>query len=154
MSAEAESRSLVQLDTRSTTFNTTLNLTGPIILGMTIASASLLYAYYAAFPRKKSSGYNKGYSKRSVDDDVLTDYDTKEDVLEKVYETFELLQNLEDSLTLIGINTRDCQLRAVCDIVQDRLPVPQVDTVTQVIKMTVSRIKKINLDLVQSLLRP
>ena len=64
------------------------------------------------------------------------------------------MQNLEDSLTLIGIDIRDCQLRAVCDIVQDRLAVPQVDTVTQVIKMTVSRIKKINLDLVQSLLRP
>ena len=90
---------------------------------MTIASASLLYAYYARFPRKKSSGYNKGYSKRSIED--TKDYDTKEDVLEKVYETFELLQNLEDSLTLIGINTQDCQLRAVCDIIQELVNILQ-----------------------------
>ena len=89
---------------------------------MTIASASLLYAYYARFPRKKSSGYNKGYSKRSVEDPK--DYN-KEDLLEKVYETFELLQNLEDSLTLIGINTRDCQLRAVCDIIQAQVNILQ-----------------------------
>ena len=40
------------------------------------------------------------------------------------------------------------------DVIQDRLVVPKVDTVTQVVKMTVSRIKKINLDLVQSVLRP
>ena len=49
-------------------------------------------------------------------EDVIYHFHTA--ILRQDYETFELLQNLEDSLTLIGINTRDCQLRAVCDIIQ------------------------------------
>ena len=43
-SIDVETR-LVQLSSAATTFNTTLNLTGPIILGVTIAFGSLLYAY-------------------------------------------------------------------------------------------------------------
>jgi hypothetical protein len=39
----------VQLNSGSTSFNTTLNLTGPILLGMGIAAATLFYAYFNAF---------------------------------------------------------------------------------------------------------
>ena len=40
---------LVQLNSGSTNFNTTLNLTGPILLGLGIAAATLFYAYFNAF---------------------------------------------------------------------------------------------------------
>ena len=140
-------RTLVQLSNGATTFNTTLNLTGPLILGVTIASASLLYAWYARFPPRKSSSYGK----RSVRDE---DEEDREEVLGQVFESFELLQSLDDSLSLIGLDTNECKLRAVCDIVQDAFPRPAVDTVTQVVKMTVARIRKIGLELVQPVLRP
>ena len=39
----------VQLNSGSSNFNTTLNLTGPILLGMGIAAATLFYAYFNAF---------------------------------------------------------------------------------------------------------
>ena len=39
----------VQLNSGSTSFNTTLNLTGPILLGLGIATATLFYAYFNAF---------------------------------------------------------------------------------------------------------
>ena len=45
---------LVQLNSGSTNFNTTLNLTGPILLGLGIAAATLFYAYFNAF---KGSGH-------------------------------------------------------------------------------------------------
>ena len=54
---ESEARTLVQLSNGATTFNTTLNLTGPLLLGVTIALASLLYAWYARLPPRKSGGY-------------------------------------------------------------------------------------------------
>ena len=40
---------IVQLNSGSSSFNTTLNLTGPILLGMGIAAATLFYAYFNAF---------------------------------------------------------------------------------------------------------
>ena len=39
----------VQLNSGDTSFNTTLNLTGPILLGLGIAAATLFYAYFNAF---------------------------------------------------------------------------------------------------------
>ena len=39
----------IQLNSGSTSFNTTLNLTGPILLGLGIAAATLFYAYFNAF---------------------------------------------------------------------------------------------------------
>merc|ERR1719277_2143353 len=48
----------VQLNSGSTSFNTTLNLTGPILLGMGIAAATLFYAYFNAF-QGGSGGYNR-----------------------------------------------------------------------------------------------
>ena len=148
---ESEARTLVQLSNGATTFNTTLNLTGPLLLGVTIASASLLYAWYARFPPRKSGGYGR-YNKRSVGDDE--EEHNRDEVLGQVLESFELLQSLEDSLSLIGLDTDQCKLRAVCDIVQDTYPSPAVDTVTQVVKMTLTRIRKIGLSLVQPVLSP
>ena len=149
---ESEGRTLVQLSNGATTFNTTLNLTGPLILGVTIASASLLYAWYSRFPPRKSGGYGRKYKKRSAGDEE-EEYN-RDEVLGKVFESFELLQSLDDSLSLIGLDTEQCKLRAVCDIVQDSFPSPAVDTVTQVVKMTVARIRKIGLSLVQPVLSP
>lgn len=151
---ESEGRTLVQLSNGATTFNTTLNLTGPLILGVTIASASLLYAWYARFPPRKSGGYGRRYHKRSVGDEEEEEQQSKDEVLGQVFESFELLQSLDDSLTLIGLDTDQCKLRAVCDIVQETFPSPAVDTVTQVVKMTVARIRRIGLSLVQPVLSP
>ena len=146
-SIDVETR-LVQLSSAATTFNTTLNLTGPIILGVTIAFGSLLYAYSKAYPpqlsvagnigllsdslsslAKPSGGYGRGYTKRAAEE---RDQD-QEAALGAVLDTFSLLQSVEDSLALIGVDTADCQLRAVCDIVAGTFPAPAVDTVTQVL---------------------
>ena len=146
-SIDVETR-LVQLSSAATTFNTTLNLTGPIILGVTIAFGSLLYAYSKAYPpqlsvagnigllsdslsslAKPSGGYGRGYTKRAAEE---RDQE-QEAALGAVLDTFSLLQSVEDSLALIGVDTADCQLRAVCDIVAGSFPAPAVDTVTQVL---------------------
>ena len=146
-SIDVETR-LVQLSSAATTFNTTLNLTGPIILGVTIAFGSLLYAYSKAYPpqlsvagnigllsdslsslAKPSGGYGRGYTKRAAEE---RDQE-QEAALGAVLDTFSLLQSVEDSLALIGVDTADCQLRAVCDIVAGTFPAPAVDTVTQVL---------------------
>ena len=146
-SIDVETR-LVQLSSAATTFNTTLNLTGPIILGVTIAFGSLLYAYSKAYPpqlsvagnigllsdslsslAKPSGGYGRGYTKRAAEE---RDQDQAA-ALGAVLDTFSLLQSVEDSLALIGVDTADCQLRAVCDIVAGTFPAPAVDTVTQVL---------------------
>ena len=145
-SIDVETR-LVQLSSAATTFNTTLNLTGPIILGVTIAFGSLLYAYSKAYPpqlsvagnigllsdslsslAKPSGGYGRGYTKRAAEE-----RDQDQAALGAVLDTFSLLQSVEDSLALIGVDTADCQLRAVCDIVAGTFPAPAVDTVTQVL---------------------
>ena len=144
-SIDVETR-LVQLSSAATTFNTTLNLTGPIILGVTIAFGSLLYAYSKAYPpqlsvagnigllsdslsslAKPSGGYGRGYTKRAAEERG------QEAAPGAVLDTFSLLQSVEDSLALIGVDTADCQLRAVCDIVAGTFPAPAVDTVTQVL---------------------
>jgi len=78
----------------------------------------------------------------------------KQNVLQQVFSTFELLESLDDSLSLIGIRTKQCKLRAVCDIIQGKHPQPQVDTVSQMVRMTIQRIKKINLEIVQGILSP
>ena len=39
----------VQLNSGSASYNTTLNLTGPILLGLGIAAATLFYANFNAF---------------------------------------------------------------------------------------------------------
>jgi len=49
----------VQLNSGATSFNTTLNLTGPILLGLGIAAATLFYAYFHAF-QGSTKGYNRG----------------------------------------------------------------------------------------------
>jgi len=59
----------VQLNSGSTSFNTTLNLTGPILLGLGIATATLFYAYFNAFNGAAggaSGGYGTYRSKRDI----------------------------------------------------------------------------------------
>ena len=47
---EGEARvGFIQLNSGTSSFNTTLNLTGPILLGLGIAAATLFYAYFNAF---------------------------------------------------------------------------------------------------------
>lgn len=52
----------VQLNSGSTTYNATLNLTGHILLGLGIASSLLLYMFFNAFD---SAGDSGGYSEES-----------------------------------------------------------------------------------------
>merc|ERR1712079_530199 len=52
----------VQLNSGSTTYNATLNLTGHILLGLGIASSLLLYMFFNAFD---SAGDSSGYSEES-----------------------------------------------------------------------------------------
>ena len=114
----------------------TLNLTGPIVLGLSIATASLLYAYYKAYP-------NKGRRlRRSVG----------EEEQESVLNSLEHLQSLEESLNMIGIRARQCQLQAVCRVMQDNYSPPAVDTVTELVKMLVYRLKKVDIELLEELL--
>ena len=129
-------RTLVQLSSDATTFNTTLNLTGPIILGLSIATASLLYAYYTAYP-------NKGYLRRHKRS--LSDGDT-------VLHTVELVEELQDSLALIGVNSRECQLQAICRVMQDSFTPPLVDTVTELVKLLVYRLRKVDMEVLEELL--
>merc|ERR1711892_657631 len=127
----------VQLNSGSSNFNTTLNLTGPILLGMGIAAATLFYAYFNAF-QGGSAGYNR--YKRSVVDSPLS-ATTTTDIL-TVLDSITLVHTLEDSLSLIGLKSPACKLRAVCEIHQDNHPMPEVDTVAEVTKMVVERLRK------------
>ena len=52
----------LQLNSGSTTYNATLNLTGHILLGLGIASSLLLYMFFNAFD---SAGDSGGYSEES-----------------------------------------------------------------------------------------
>merc|ERR1719483_287851 len=125
---------IVQLNSGSSSFNTTLNLTGPILLGMGIAAATLFYAYFNAF----QGGYNR--YKRSVDDSPLSVATTTD--LITVLDSISLVHTLEDSLSLIGLKSPACKLRAVCEIHQDNHPMPEVDTVAEVTRMVVERLRK------------
>merc|ERR1719277_356767 len=126
----------VQLNSGSTSFNTTLNLTGPILLGMGIAAATLFYAYFNAF-QGGSGGYNR--YKRSVENYPLAEATT--DMVDML-DVISLIHTMEDSFTLIGLKSPVCKLRAVCEIHQPNHPMPEVDTVAEVVKMVVIRLKK------------
>ena len=115
----------------------TLNLTGPIILGLSIATASLLYAYYKAYPNKGYRRYRR--SVREEDQDGLLN-------------SLEQLQSLEESLNIIGIRSRQCQLQAVCRVMQGSYSPPAVDTVTEVVKLLVYRLRKVDIELLEELL--
>merc|ERR1712029_804701 len=104
----------IQLNSGSTSFNTTLNLTGPILLGIGIAAATLFYAYFNAF---------NGRKKRSVDSDLSmigTRIDEENDHLLTVLDAVELLETLDEFLTSAGISSRQCQLKTVCDLYQSK----------------------------------
>ena len=110
------------------------------MLGLSIATASLLYAYYKAYP-------NKGYRRfrRSV-----REGEEEEDTT--VLNSLELLQELEESLNIIGICSRQCQLQAVCRVMQGSYSPPAVDTVTELVKLLVYRLRKVDIPLLEELL--
>ena len=64
----------------------------------------------------------------------------------------ELVEELEDSLALIGIRSRQCQLEAVCRVMQDSYSPPAVDTVTEMVKLLVYRLRKVDIVSVEELL--
>lgn len=111
------------------------------MLGLSIATASLLYAYYKAYP-------NKGYRRfrRSVREGEEEEQDTT------VLNSLELLQELEESLNIIGIRSRQCQLQAVCRVMQGSYSPPAVDTVTELVKLLVYRLRKVDIPLLEELL--
>lgn len=110
------------------------------MLGLSIATASLLYAYYKAYP-------NKGYRRfrRSV-------REGEEEQDTTVLNSLELLQELEESLNIIGIRSRQCQLQAVCRVMQGSYSPPAVDTVTELVKLLVYRLRKVDIPLLEELL--
>merc|ERR1739848_250396 len=112
---EGEARvGFIQLNSGSTSFNTTLNLTGPILLGLGIAAATLFYAYFNAFNgRKKRSVTELGLE---PDADLLT-----------VLDAVELSTTLEDFLESVGLTTTQCKMKAVCEMYQNRDQVGKVD---------------------------
>merc|ERR1719411_788001 len=56
----------VQLNSGTTTFNATLNLTGHILLGLGIASSLLLYMFFNAFDTVGGDGYGFTKNKREA----------------------------------------------------------------------------------------
>jgi len=126
----------VQLNSGSTSFNTTLNLTGPILLGLGIAAATLFYAYFNAF--QSGSGYNR-YKRSAADSPLSTT--TTSNIL-SVLDSITLVHTLEDSLSLIGLKSPSCKLRAVCEIHKNGHRVPGVNTVEEVVRMVVERLRK------------
>lgn len=71
---------------------------------------------------------------------------------EGVLNTLEQLQSLQESLSLIGIHSRQCQLQAVCRVMQDDYSPPAVDTVTELVKLLVYRLRKVDIELLEDLL--
>ena len=57
-------------------------------------------------------------------------------------DSISLVHTLEDSLSLIGLKSAACKLRAVCEIHQDGHPMPEVDTAAEVVRMVVERLRK------------
>merc|ERR1719282_1323982 len=126
----------IQLNSGTSSFNTTLNLTGPILLGLGIAAATLFYAYFNAF---------NGRKKRSVSDrdDILgtvgTDIDTN-DVdrqLLTVLDAIELVDTLEQFLDSVGVNSNQCRLRTVCELYSRGDFGNKVDSVAELVRMVV-----------------
>ena len=71
---------------------------------------------------------------------------------DNVLNTLEQLQSLQESLNIIGIRSRQCQLQAVCRVMQDNYTPPAVDTVTELVKLLVYRLRKVDIELLEELL--
>lgn len=131
---EGEARvGFIQLNSGSTSFNTTLNLTGPILLGLGIAAATLFYAYFNAF---------NGRKKRSVPELGLTNTPGQETELLTVLDAVELSNTLEDFLDSIGVGGRQCKLRAVCEMYQKRDEAGKVESVEEMVRMVIEMLNR------------
>merc|ERR1711915_183055 len=102
----------VQLNSGSSNFNTTLNLTGPILLGMGIAAATLFYAYFNAF--QGGTDYNR--YKRETNFDTMSIRSINDTM--NILDSLSQLHSLDDTFSMMGIDSTTCQLRAVCEIYQ------------------------------------
>merc|ERR1719383_1302205 len=127
----------VQLNSGSTSFNTTLNLTGPILLGLGIAAATLFYAYFNAF--QDGSAYYR--RKRSLSDLLTKDIPPSD--LVTVLDSISIIHDLEDSLVLTGLNTPSCKMRAVCGIYRNKRMVSDVDGLSVNIVNLIEQLRKI-----------
>lgn len=110
----------VQLNSGSTSFNTTLNLTGPILLGLGIATATLFYAYFNAFSGGSSdSGYGYNRMKRSPDQDMV--------------DPLLMLDKMESDLAKAGLVTAPCRQLAVCTAHMATTPTQATPTLRRII---------------------
>ena len=71
---------------------------------------------------------------------------------ESLLNSLELLQSLQESLNIIDIRSRQCQLQAVCRVMQGSYSPPAVDTVTELVKLLVYRLRKVDIELLEELL--
>merc|ERR1719402_507313 len=95
----------VQLNSGSTSFNTTLNLTGPILLGLGIATATLFYAYFNAFS-SGSSGVGYGSYERARRSPNEVDQNDMDPLI--------WLDTIQSRLDQAGLSSPHCHHLAVC----------------------------------------
>ena len=76
----------------------------------------------------------------------------REEDQDNLLNSLEHLQSLEESLSIIGIRSRQCQLQAVCRVMQDNYTPPAVDTVTELVKLLVYMLRKVDIELLEELL--
>ncbi|XP_059082043.1 uncharacterized protein LOC131879684 isoform X2 [Tigriopus californicus] len=104
----------VQLNSGTNSFNTTLNLTGHILLGLGIASALLARMFLEALKGDSnqggySSGSGSGYGRRKRS---LSPNGTLDEMTQLIPP---LLEKLEDRLRLSGLDEDDCLTQTVCE---------------------------------------
>ena len=89
-------------------------------------------------PNSKLNGFRR--KKRSVDDlsSIGTRIDGSEDHLLTVLDAIELTDTLDEFLSSVGVRSRDCQLRTVCEMYEGgRQQGSRVDSVMEMVRMAV-----------------
>lgn len=110
----------VQLNSGTNSFNTTLNLTGHILLGLGIASALLARMFLEALKGDSkqggySSGSGSGYGRRKRS---LSSNGTLDEMTQLIPP---LLEKLEDRLRLSGLEEDDCLTQTICEAIRPQL---------------------------------
>jgi len=101
----------VQLNTGSTTYNSTLNLTGPILLGLGIASSLLMYMFFNAFGASNND-YGGGYG-----DGFFRNHFKKRSIEEEAELTF-MVGDAIDQYTLSENAGNFCKEKLMCEAVK------------------------------------
>lgn len=126
----------VQLNSGSTSFNTTLNLTGPILLGLGIATATLFYAYFNAFngaSGSASGGYGTYRAKRET-----SGLDTNS--LDPVETPLAWLDSLHEQLATHNVTEDPCRHLLVCHVHREVHPRDLQPTLGKFITTAMERI--------------